>query len=89
MLIAALVVLNIPIYLFVAWLVFDTKDHAATTFYETAVALLQIILVPPLIRYLFGMDDDGAWGIFPVAGFFATCAGIVFGEYYLLTKYVL
>ncbi|MDZ7617751.1 MAG: hypothetical protein U1E05_12150 [Patescibacteria group bacterium] len=89
MLVAILIVVNIPIYLLVAWLVFDTKDRAVDTFYETAVALLQIILLPPIIRFLFGMDDDGAWGLFPVAGFFIACAGIVYGEYWLLINHVL
>ena len=34
MLIATLVVLNIPVYIFIGWLAFDTKQGAADTFAE-------------------------------------------------------
>lgn len=89
MLIAALIVLNLPVYLFLGWLIFDTKDDAADTFFETIVALLKIIFIPPIIRVLMGMEDDGALGIFPILGFFLGCGAIVYGEYYLIQTYVL
>lgn len=88
MLIAVLVILNIPVYLFIAWLAFDTKDSAADTFFETIVALLRIILVPAPIRMLLGMDDSGALGLFPIAGFFFACFGVVYGEYWLIERYL-
>lgn len=87
MLIAVLVVLNIPVYLFIGWLVFDTSDSAADTFFDTVVAILKAILVPRIVRVLLGEDDDDAWGILPIAAFFAACAGVVYGEYWLLTEY--
>ncbi len=89
MLIATLIVLNIPVYLFIGWLVFDTKEGAADTFFETIVAILKAIFIPRIIRVLMGDDDDGAWGIFPIAAFFITCGFIVYGEYYLITKCLL
>ena len=88
MLVATLIILNIPVYLFIGWLAFDTGEDAADTFFETIVALLKIILVPRIIRVLLGDDDEGAWGIFPIAGYFLACAGITYGEYYLITKYL-
>jgi hypothetical protein len=36
---------------------------------------------------LVGMDDEDAWGIVPIAGFFLACAGVVYGEYWLIMKY--
>ena len=89
MLVWALVVLNIPVYLFIGWLAFDTKESAADTFFETIVAVLRIILVPRLLRYLLGWDDADAVGLFPVGGFILACAGIVFFEHMLITKLLL
>jgi hypothetical protein len=88
MLVAILIILNIPVYLFIGWLAFDTADDAADTFFETIVAILKIIFVPAIIRVLMGDDDEGAWGLLPVAGYFLACAGITYGEYYLITKYI-
>ena len=87
MLIAALVVLNTPVYLFLGWLAFDNKDGAADTFFETIVAILKLIFVPRIARYVFDMDTDGSWGIFPIAGFFIACGLVVYGEYMLLMKF--
>ena len=88
MLVAILIVLNIPVYLFIGWLVFDTGEDAAATFFETIVAILKVILVPRIVRVLMGDDDEGAWGIFPTAAFLFACGAIVYGEYYLITKYL-
>jgi hypothetical protein len=81
-----LIVLNIPVFLFLAWVAFDSRDQAAQTFGETIVAILQIILVPKIIRVLWGMDDEGALGILPIAGYFIACAALVAAEYWLLTR---
>ncbi len=80
-----LIILNIPVFLLIAWIIFDTKDAAADTIWETVVALLQILLIPKIIRVLFDMDDSGALGLFPIAGFFIFCIAAVAGEYYLLS----
>jgi hypothetical protein len=89
MLIPCLIVLNIPVYLFIGWLAFDSKSNAADTFFETIVAILKQIFVPRLLRELLGMDTSDSWGIFPIAGFLFACGGIVYGEYYLIEKYIL
>jgi len=88
MLVATLIILNIPVYLFIGWLAFDTTEDAAETFFETIVAILKIVFVPRIIRVLLGDDDERAWGILPVAGFLIACAGITYGEHYLITNYV-
>ena len=80
-----LIALNIPLFLLIAWIIFDTKDAAADTIWETVVALLQILLIPKIIRVLFDMDDSGALGLFPIAAFFIFCTASVAGEYYLLS----
>ena len=80
-----LIALNIPLFLLIAWVIFDTKDAAADTIWETVVALLQILLIPKIIRVLFDMDDSGALGLFPIAAFFIFCIAAVTGEYYLLS----
>ena len=88
MLIATLIVLNIPVYLFIGWLAFDTGEDAAETFFETIVAILKIIFVPRIIRVLLGDNDEGAWGVLPIAGYLIACAGITYGEYYLITNHL-
>jgi len=82
-----LIIVNIPVFLVVAWLAFDSKEGTAQTFGETIVAILQIIFIPRIVRVLWGMDDTGALGLFPIAGYFVACGAIVFGEYWLLTRW--
>ena len=79
-----LIAINIPIFLFLAWIVFDTKEAAAQTIWETVVAVLQILLIPRIVRVMFDMDDEGALGLFPIAAFFIACIAAVVGEYALL-----
>ncbi|MHB1034812.1 MAG: hypothetical protein ACYC35_11085 [Pirellulales bacterium] len=83
-----LAVANIPVYLFIGWLAFDTKQGAASTFFDTIVAVLKIILIPRIVRALLGMDDSDALGLFPIAGFFLACGAIVYGEYYLIGQWM-
>lgn len=83
-----LLLLNIPVYLFIGWLVFDTKEDAAETFLGTIVVILKAILIPGIIRVMMGDDDEGAgWGIVPIAIWFIACALIVYGEYRLIENY--
>jgi len=84
MALAIVIVLNIPIFLFIAWLAFDTNANAASTFSETLIAVVTIIFVPRIIRHVLDLDDTNALGIFPIAGFLLACAGIVYGEAVLL-----
>jgi hypothetical protein len=81
-----LIVLNIPVYLVLGWLVFDTKKDAAATFTETILAVLKIIFIPRFVRVLFDMDDSGALGLFPIGAFVFACGMLVWGEYWLVQK---
>ena len=84
-----LIVVNIPVYLLIGWLIFDSREIAAETFFGTVLAILKIAFVPPLVRVMLGWDDDhGELGIFPIIAFFIACGALTFGEYWLLTKYV-
>ncbi|MCX7424314.1 MAG: hypothetical protein NTW96_01545 [Planctomycetia bacterium] len=86
MVITCLVVLNIPVYLFIGWLAFDSKSDAAATFGETIVDLLKILLVPGIVRVLFGMETSGALGLIPIGGYLFACSLLTYGEYILLGK---
>ena len=89
MLLAALVVLNIPVYLFIGWLAFDTKSNAADSFWDTLVVIVKRIFVPRILLVLSGNDDDDGEGTFAVFAFFVACGAIVYAEHYLITRYVL
>ena len=52
------------------------------------VAILKVILLPRIVRVLMGDDDEGAWGILPIAALLFACGAIVYGEYCLITKYL-
>lgn len=84
MLILVLIVVNIPIFLFIGWLAFDSAGSAADTFFETIAALVKQLLIPRIVRELIGMDTSDAIGIFPIAGFLIACAFVVYGELRLL-----
>lgn len=84
-----LVILNIPVYLFLGWIVFDTGARAADTLYDTVVSILKIIFIPKLVRVLFEMDDDNAVGLIPIAVFLIACVAITAGEMYLIYTFFL
>lgn len=85
-LIAALIVLNIPVYIFLGWLAFDSKAGAGRTFVETTVDVLKILLIPRWLRMMLDMETDNAVGIFPILGFFGACAFLIYGEWWILMK---
>ena len=86
MFIATLIVLNIPVYLFLAWVIFDDVELAADSLFENLVALLKRALIPPFIRVLFEVDDeaDGAWHSI---AFLIACVGVTWFEYWLLQEF--
>lgn len=86
MLIPFLIIMNFPVYIFIGWLAFDSKDNAADTFFDTITAVLKTILVPRILRVLLDMDTSGSWGLIPIAGYLCACAGLVYGEYCLILK---
>ncbi len=40
-----LVLCNFPVYLFLAWVLFDSAENASTTFLEAVVRVLKIIFI--------------------------------------------
>jgi hypothetical protein len=87
-LVITLIIVNIPVYLLIGWLIFDSKETAADTFFGTVVAILKIAFVPPIVRVMLGWDDSDALGVLPILAFFMACIAATFAEYWLLTKYV-
>ncbi|MCE9544696.1 MAG: hypothetical protein K8T25_04145 [Planctomycetia bacterium] len=86
MLIATLIVLNIPLYLFIGWVAFDSGGNAADTFLETIVNVLKILFIPWWVRMLTGMETTGAIGMFPILGYFIACGAITYGEWWVVMK---
>lgn len=87
MLIAVLIVLNMPVFLFLGWLAFDSTDRAATTIFETIVAVLKQIFIPWSLRVLMGIDTSDAIGIVPIAGYLFACWALVMGELWVLRQW--
>ena len=82
-----LAIVNIPVYLFLAWVAFDSKQNAGREFGDTIRILLKLIFVPRIVRVLRGDDEDGL-DLLPMLGFLLACGGIVYGEFYLLNKWL-
>lgn len=85
MLIVLLAFLNAPVYLFLGWLIFDTKEGAKESFTDSFFALLRQMFVPRIVLVARGNDDDG--NLAQTLGFFVACGLVIFGEYYLITNY--
>lgn len=87
-LILTLIVLNIPVYWLMGWIMFDSTHNAADSFWETTISILKAVFIPRIIRVM--MDDEPATdgSIFNTLFFFFGCVAVVAGEYYLLMKYV-
>ncbi|MBI1248523.1 hypothetical protein GC197_11875 [bacterium] len=88
MLLIILLICNIPTYVFIAWVVFDSPDKplkpgpgrsTGDAFYEALVTALK--------TYAFGVNGD-TFNLFPMISFLVACGLAVFGEYYLLQTYV-
>lgn len=86
-LVPALIVLNIPVYFLIGWILFDSKETAAETFFGTLLAILRVAFVPPIIRVMLGWDDTDTMGVFPILGFFIACIAVVAAEVWLLAKF--
>ncbi len=83
-LVPLLIVANIPVYLLIGWIVFDTKEKAGATLLETIVAMAKIIALPAPVRMILGYDDGDAIGLLPILVFLFACGFLVWGEYLLI-----
>jgi len=85
--ITLLIIVNLPIYMGLGWILFDSKESAADTFFETLVSLLMLIAFG-WIGFLFvgGSDQRGAG---PVTVFtFLTASVFITGfQFVLLLEY--
>ncbi|PHR93512.1 MAG: hypothetical protein COA78_32760 [Blastopirellula sp.] len=78
-LITSLIILNIPVYLFIGWVVFDTTE-----------GMLVTLLTFLRFRWLGkGSRRKDVPELFMVYSFIAACIATVAGEYYLIDKYIL
>ena len=82
---AILIGCNIPVYAFLAWLIFDSKDGAANGFLAVFMTLLRMSSVVARLRAIFDPDDDE--GMFDSVLFLVTCILFTIGEHWLLQKY--
>jgi hypothetical protein len=80
MLIIILIVLNIPVFLLIGWVVFDSGAQAADTFWEGLVHLLKVLFVPRIVRVFMGEEEEGL-SMLAIAGYFIACGAAVFAEY--------
>ncbi len=79
MLIAILIVVNIPVFLVIGWLIFDTGDG----FLEA----LKSYLTPDIIHTINGEQGEGVFAALKVVGFVSACGGLVYGEYLLALRW--
>lgn len=84
--IVLLIVANIPVALFLGWLFFERPDERQSAV-EAILAVGKIILFPPFVRMMMGMDDEDAIGIFPVLCVIGGVIMAVAGECYLLNQW--
>ncbi len=79
MLIIILLIVNIPVYIFIGWIVFDSPGKATDSFVESLIELLKTIF--------WGVSGD-TFNLFPMFAFLVGCLVTVVGEHYLLQTYV-
>ncbi|EAQ81938.1 hypothetical protein [Blastopirellula marina] len=87
-LIVVLLILNIPVYWLLGWIMFDSTHNAADSFWETTLAIIKAALVPSFMRAFIDSEPETDGSVFNTLFFFVSCAAVIGGEYYLLTKYV-
>jgi len=76
-----LAIVNAPVYWLIGWLVFDTWDE----FWEC----VKYWLMPDIVSWFRGEALDDMWAEMKLFIFALMCAGVVFGEGWLLSTYVL
>ena len=88
MFIGILLVLNIPVFLFIGWLAFDTKGNAADSLFHSIIGIIKMLLIPNFLWALMGMDSEEGLSLLQLGGLSVACTGIIYGEYYLIHKFI-
>lgn len=76
-----LLIANIPLFLVVGWLVFDTRSEAFDSFYEMLLSLIWLVLIG---WTRWGRSHDG---LISYVLFLVICAAILFAEHRVLTYF--
>lgn len=87
MVLLIVIALNIPLYLLLAWIIFDTPGDAAKSVSDTVVLLLKMIFIPRFMWGLLGMDETDGVSIFALFAFFVASIAMTGGELYLIDRY--
>lgn len=78
---AILIAANTPLYVLIGWIVFDG--------WEGFLECVRFWLTPDIFSALRGEYVDDIWGELKLFYFLILCAGLVFAEHILLTRYIL
>ena len=81
MVIAVLIVVNVPIYFLLGKLFFDDWDG----FWDAAKYWIK----PDIISWFDGEWFEDWWAELKLGAFLACCAAIVYGEYWLVSRFFL
>lgn len=73
-----LLVVNIPVYIFIGWLVFDSPGKAVDSLADYFVEILKTVFL--------GVSGD-TFNLFPLFAFVVGCIAAIGGEFYLLYTY--
>ena len=84
MFLSILIVLNVPVFLLIGWVVFDDKEAAAESFAAGLVHLLKVLFLPRIVRLFMGDDTDEGLSLLQVGFYFLACAAAVAAQYYAL-----
>jgi hypothetical protein len=84
MLIAVLILVNIPVFLLIGWVVFDDKETAAESFLAGLLHLLKVLFLPRIVRLFMGDDTDEGLSLLQVGFYFLACIAAVVAEYHAL-----
>jgi hypothetical protein len=84
MLIAVLVILNLPVFLLIGWVVFDDHETAAETTIDAVWQALVRAMVPWWVAgFILGEDSD-PFAILWLGFFVVACIAAVYAEYRLV-----
>jgi len=84
-LVLLLVALNIPIMVFLVWLVFDDVRDAKEHLPMAILKALACVISFGLMRYILMNDEDDSFA--NSIGVFLAYAFVIAGEYWLISKY--